>query len=418
MIGLQGVLLVLAFVLAGVGLQGALERRSFADGNEDDAVGEEGGGHERQPDADPLAGTPAQEAVLVGVDTLRLGALALRHAAGRDRRGCLGAPERQQQVDGAGLALGRVRDLVLVLQRPLDLGVEACEAPRVGGGQILALGGAGQLLEGCAVEVAPLEADGEDGGMGALGRALGLIKGRRRDRVLAIAQHDDVGLQVRPVAVEADARADTVPQRRLTRGRQAVDAIEQEVGVGGEVDEHTGLAVEADQGDLVVRLPALHELPGGRLGRVELAVLVHRPRGVDEEHHTNRRVRSTEGNGAEVVDELAVLPEMNVGQVGGRAVQLGGDDDRGELGGVDLADDEVVGERRPRPDRSRGEDEQKGDEKAFQRLPTARLLNPCVANSSAPSLTPRSCSFSANRGRMPVAFRWPLKRPFWSIPMP
>jgi len=181
------------------------------------------------------------------------------------------------------------------------------------------------------------------------------------------------------------------------------------------------LTVETDQGDLVVRLPALHELPGGRPGRVELAVLVHRPRGVDEEHHAHRRVRSTEGNGAEVIDELAVLSQMYVGQVGGRAVQLGGDDDRGELGGVDLADDEVIGEGWLRPDGARGEgDAEDGEdgEKPFQRLPTARLLNPCVANSSAPSLTPRSCSFSANRGRMPVAFRWPLKRPFWSMPMP
>ena len=218
------------------------------------------------------------------------------------------------------------------------------------------------------------------------------------------------------IGEEGDALTHGVPQRRLTRGGQAVDAVEQRARVRCEVDKHTGLRVEADEGDLIVRLLRAHELPSRGLGLLELPVLVHRARRVDDEHDAHRRVRAPEGDSIEAVDELAVLPEVDVGKIGRRTVQLGRDDDLGELGGVDRPDHQLaVGERRLRPSDGEGGQDEREDSKDALHLylfAVARLLNAWVAKSSAPSLTPTSWSFSAKRGRMPVAFRWPLKRPF------
>ena len=168
------------------------------------------------------------------------------------------------------------------------------------------------------------------------------------------------------VVEEGDAGRDRVPQCRLARGRQPVDPTQQRVGVTGEVDEDARLAVEAHEGDLVVGLLAADELAGRRLCLVELAVLIHRARGVDDEHDANRRVRARQGDGAELVDELAVLPEVDVSQIRRGAVVLGRDGDLGELGGVDLLDEQLIGERRTRPRRHDGEDEGEDGEESLQ----------------------------------------------------
>ena len=179
----------LFLLVAGVRLQGALETGPLPHGNEDDAVGEKAGGHQAKEHADPLPGAAAEEAVAaVGVDGLGLDSLALGDAAGSNRRRRLGRAERQLQVERPCCALGRVGDLVLVLQRALHLAVQAVERSRVGGGQVLALRRTGQVLQSGAVEVAALQADGEDGGVGTLGRALGLVEGGGGDRVLPVAQ--------------------------------------------------------------------------------------------------------------------------------------------------------------------------------------------------------------------------------------
>ena len=379
---------LVGLTVAGIGSEGGLEGRPLPNRDQNDPVGEETGGEQHEDRDHHLARRAGQEAgSLVGVDHMGLRVGASGHPTGGGFGGGVEATGGQVDVDGT-LAARDVGDLVLVLDRLLHPRVEGREGAGVGRRQVLPPSAGGQAQDRSLVEVATLEADREHRPVGTLDGRLGLIERRGRHRVLPVAEQDDVGLEVGMVGEEPGGGAYAVEQGRLSGGGQAVDALVEQDGVVGEVDDHPRLAAESHHCETIVRLALGHELTGGGLGRVELAVLVHRAGGVEEEDDPDRSVRAPDGNGVELVDDAAVLPQVEVGQVGGRPRDQRRDHDGRELGGVDRPDRERVGKGGTSGPGHRQGGQGQGAQEPLHRLAAVRRAKPSAWKSSAPSLTP------------------------------